>query len=84
MELDNHLHLAYADQRDGHRTQHWWRLFFDEQSREQKETATKNSSLTVGKSPDNNRSSVGNNAYRTHLVSSQRSKINGKCHTQVV
>ncbi|MEM8828503.1 MAG: DUF559 domain-containing protein [Cyanobacteria bacterium P01_G01_bin.19] len=64
MELDNHLHLAYADQRGGHGTQHWWRLFFDEQFQEQIETATKNSSLTVGKSPDNNRSSAGNNAYK--------------------
>jgi hypothetical protein len=30
MELNAHLHLAYADQRGGHGSQHWWRLFFDE------------------------------------------------------
>jgi len=30
MEIKPNLHLAYADQRDGHGTQHWWRLFFDE------------------------------------------------------
>lgn len=29
-EFDEHLHLAYADQRDGHGTQHWWTLFFDD------------------------------------------------------
>ena len=64
MELDNHLHLAYADQRDGHGTQHWWRLFFDEQFREKIEHATKSSALTVGKSSGNNRSSAGHNGYK--------------------
>ncbi|MDJ0902216.1 MAG: DUF559 domain-containing protein [Xenococcus sp. MO_188.B8] len=65
MELDNHLHLAYADQRDGHGTQHWWRLFFDEQFQEKIETATKSSSLTVGnKASESDRSSTGYNAYR--------------------
>jgi hypothetical protein len=29
-ELSSNLHLAYADQRDGHRTQHWWTLYFDD------------------------------------------------------
>ena len=65
LELDNHLHLAYADQRDGHGSQHWWRLFFDDQYREQIENATKSSALTVGtKVPESNRSSAGHNAYK--------------------
>ena len=64
MELDNHLHLAYADQRDGHGSQHWWRLFFDEKFREKIETATKSSALTVGnKAPQSDRSST-HNAYK--------------------
>ncbi|MBD2457286.1 DUF559 domain-containing protein [Nostoc sp. FACHB-87] len=29
-ELSSGLHLAYADQRDGHKTQHWWTLFFND------------------------------------------------------
>lgn len=29
-ELAPSLHLAYADQRDGQRTQHWWTLFFND------------------------------------------------------
>lgn len=29
-ELAPNLHLAYADQRDGHGSKHWWTLFFDE------------------------------------------------------
>lgn len=33
IELSSNLHLAYADQRDGHGSQHWWRLFFDEHYR---------------------------------------------------
>lgn len=34
IEVKSDLHLAYADQRDGHGTQHWWRLFFDENRKE--------------------------------------------------
>ncbi|MFM5946580.1 MAG: hypothetical protein ACKO9G_25005, partial [Dolichospermum sp.] len=29
-ELSTNLHLAYADQRDGHGSQHWWKLFFND------------------------------------------------------
>ncbi len=29
-QFNDRVHLAYADQRDGHGTQHWWRLFFDD------------------------------------------------------
>ena len=64
MELDNHLHLAYADQRDGHGSQHWWRLFFDEQFREKIETATKSSALTVGKSSESDRQQGTYNVYK--------------------
>ena len=65
LELNNHLHLAYADQRDGHGTQHWWRLFFDERYQKQIEIATRSSSLTVGtKASENNQQAAGHNAYR--------------------
>ena len=65
LELNGHLHLAYADQRDGHGSQHWWRLFFDEQFREKIENATKSSSLTVGtKASEDNQQAAGHNAYR--------------------
>jgi len=30
LELNDRLHLAYADQRDGRGSQHWWQLFFDD------------------------------------------------------
>lgn len=29
-EFDKHLHIAFCDQRDGHGTQYWWLLFFDD------------------------------------------------------
>lgn len=29
-EFTSNLHLAYADQRDGHKSQHWWILYFDD------------------------------------------------------
>lgn len=43
----NHLHLAYADQRDGHGSQHWWRLFFDEHYREKIECTSRSTALTI-------------------------------------
>ena len=66
MELNEHLHLAYADQRDGHGSQHWWRLFFDKDYQEQIENATKVTALTVGKkAPERNSNSAYNhNAYK--------------------
>jgi hypothetical protein len=47
VEINEHLHLAYADQRDGHGTKHWWRLFFDSSYKEQVEQFTRGSTLTV-------------------------------------
>lgn len=66
LELNEHLHLAYADQRDGHGTQHWWRLFFDKNYQEQIEDATKATALTVGKKAPNtnDNSAPGHNAYK--------------------
>ncbi len=70
LEMNEHLHLAYADQRDGHGTSHWWRLFFDNNFRPQVERFTHGTALTVGSkqaaSTDN--STFGNqsaaNAYK--------------------
>lgn len=48
LEINEWLHLAYADQRDGRGSQHWWRLFFDDSLREVVERATNNTAITVG------------------------------------
>ncbi len=45
LEMNEHLHLAYADQRDGHGTQHWWRLFFDDETRDQLERVSHNTTF---------------------------------------
>ena len=50
MEIKPNLHLAYADQRDGHGTQHWWRLFFDEHWQERIEQIVRGSAIVVGRS----------------------------------
>jgi Protein of unknown function (DUF559) len=70
LEINEHLHLAYADQRDGHGTSHWWRLFFDNDSRPQVEQFTHGTALTVGSretaSTDSNTfgNQPGANAYK--------------------
>ena len=48
IELFPELHLAYGDQRDGHGTQHYWRLFFNDKIRKRIEYIVKSSALTVG------------------------------------
>jgi hypothetical protein len=48
LELNDKLHLAYADQRDGRGSQHWWRLFFDDSMREAVERAANSTALAVG------------------------------------
>jgi len=47
IEMHEYLHLAYADQRSGSGTQHWWRLFFDDRLKQKIENITKSSALTV-------------------------------------
>lgn len=59
LEMNAHLHLAYADQRDGHKTQHYWRLFFDEQFKEKIERASRGSALVVGEEPKKNQANSG-------------------------
>ena len=48
LELSEKLHLAYADQRDGRGSQHWWRLFFDDSQRAAVERAANSTALAVG------------------------------------
>ncbi|GAB1541677.1 hypothetical protein NUACC21_43490 [Scytonema sp. NUACC21] len=62
LEMNEHLHLSYADQREGHGTQHWWRLFFDDEYRQKVEQFTRGSALAVpGKDvPRPDRNSFGN------------------------
>ncbi len=45
LEINEKLHLAYADQRDGRGSQHWWRLFFDDSIREVLEQAASSTAL---------------------------------------
>jgi hypothetical protein len=59
LEMNAHLHLAYADQRDGHKTQHYWRLFFDDQYKERVERASRGSALVVGAEPPKNQANSG-------------------------
>ena len=53
MEIKPNLHLAYADQRDGHGSQHWWRLFFDQDWQERIEQIVRGSALVVGQNTSN-------------------------------
>lgn len=46
-EFSAGLHLAYADQRDGHGTQHYWRLFFDDALKERIENISKQVAIVV-------------------------------------
>lgn len=48
LELNDRLHLAYADQRNGRGSQHWWRLFFDDLLREAVERAANSTAIAVG------------------------------------
>lgn len=48
LELNEKLHLAYADQRDGRGSQHWWRLFFDDSLREVVERVANSTALAIG------------------------------------
>jgi hypothetical protein len=47
MKLNEHIHLAYADQRDGSGSQHWWILFFDDVVKERVERATKSTAIVL-------------------------------------
>jgi very-short-patch-repair endonuclease len=67
MELNPNLHLAYADQRDGHGTQHWWRLFYNEKYREIVEKASRRTSLAVGSNQESSHSNYSdNNLHNGH------------------
>lgn len=48
LEINEHLHLAYADQRNGRGSQHWWRLFFDDSRREVVGRAFNATAIAVG------------------------------------
>ena len=48
LEINAELHLAYADQRDGRGSQHYWRLFYSDQLRPTVEAATNRPSCVPG------------------------------------
>lgn len=70
LEIKPDLHLAYADQRDGYGTQHWWRLFFDENRKATIEQITQASALVIPgvsstTSPDNAAPEWGGMMFRS-------------------
>lgn len=67
IEMNPSLHLAYADQRDGHGTQHWWRLFFDDKFRVKIESLIKSSALTVTNQESRNNENF-TNANANNLI----------------
>lgn len=52
MELSESLHVAYAGQPNGHRTQHRWRLFFDERLKDRIEVIFHGAALTASSHQD--------------------------------
>ncbi|NJM00768.1 MAG: DUF559 domain-containing protein [Synechococcaceae cyanobacterium SM2_3_2] len=46
-EFNQHIHIAYADQRDGRGSQHYWRLFFDAALKERVEQASRANALAL-------------------------------------
>lgn len=46
-EMNEHFHLAYGDQRDGHGTQHYWRIFYDDTFKEKVESLAKGFAITA-------------------------------------
>lgn len=67
LQLNTHLHLAYADQRDGAGSQHWWRLFFDRSLKEQIETITRCQANLVGADSDDSSNSKGGRSSRSAI-----------------
>ena len=52
-EISPDIHFAYADQRNGHGSQHWWRLFFNEKWKEKIEQSLNGTALAVAKPTSN-------------------------------
>jgi very-short-patch-repair endonuclease len=78
LELNTHIHLAYADQRDGHNTQHYWRLFFDDESKQKIEKATRANALVVGEPLKKNQANSGVRAEYSWFGMYFRSKVEMK------
>ena len=78
LEMNVHLHLAYADQRDGQKSQHYWRLFFDEQVKEKIERASRGNALVVGAEPKKNQANSGVRAEHSWFGMYFRSRVEMK------
>jgi hypothetical protein len=65
IELNSHLHLAYADQRNGHGSQHWWRLFYDEKLRQKVESVIIDPSDKIIRPPQNSLEEWGGMHFRS-------------------
>jgi hypothetical protein len=66
IELNTHLHLAYADQRGGHGSQHWWRLFFDEAYKIKIEKIFSQSALAVSDQKNNSKQQQSDTQGENH------------------
>ena len=53
VEIRPDLHLAYADQRNGHGSQHWWRLLFAEKWKPGIEQSLNSTALTTSRTNSN-------------------------------
>jgi hypothetical protein len=67
VEINLNLHLAYADQRGGHGTQHWWRLFFNEKWKARVESIINRTALAVSSQEKTNNEEFIN-AKVNHLI----------------
>lgn len=69
VEIFADLHLAYSDQRDGHGSQHWWRLFFTEKWKSKIESILNSTALTVSnQSRQNTNETNTNNKSGNNLI----------------
>jgi very-short-patch-repair endonuclease len=53
------LYLAYGDQRDGHGTAHWWRLYYGDRLKSQIDTILKGTALTTTSQTPSNQANSG-------------------------
>lgn len=66
-ELGQNIHIAYAHQKDGRGTQHYWRLFFNEQLKHTIETIVNSTAIVIisgNQTTDNNNNKTGNEGLK--------------------
>jgi len=58
--IPSDLHLAYAHQKDGRGSQHWWRLFFTEKWKNKIENIINNTAITLSTNSKNSNNNYNN------------------------